>query len=156
MKKSLIVIGIIFLIPTIILAQRQGKKFDEYFKKYKSERVSYLTQALDLEVEEAEKFWPVYNEYQAKREILMKEGHSRRGRSGMDTLTDLQMKEMMDTKIHNELKMAELAAKYHKKYKEILPVRKVFILYHAEREFMGHMIDRMKESGRGKRSRPDK
>lgn len=131
----------------ILMAQRQGRRFDEYFEKYKSERVAYLTQKLDLEVTEAEKFWPLYNEYQNKREALMKEGRPRWGRPNMDSLSDAQMKEMMDAKIQNDLKMAKLAVEYHKKFQAILPVKKVFILHRAEQSFMGHMIQRLRESG---------
>lgn len=158
MRRGLFFILIIVMMPTLLWAQRSGRRFDESFEKYKSERVAFLTDALDLGIQEAEKFWPVYNEYQKKREALMKQSRSRHNRSAIDSFSDKQMKEMMDAQISNELHMAELKANYHEKYKKILPIKKVFILYHAEREFMSYMIKKMRESGRGsgreKRSRP--
>lgn len=146
MKKRILLIWVVLLAPLVLLAQGQGRRFDEYFEKYKAEKVAFLTQKLNLEVGEAEKFWPVYNEYQTKREKLMVESRPRMRRPDPDSLNDGQMKELMDTKIENELKMAKLAADYHEKFKAILPVKKLFILYHAEQEFMGHMIQRMRES----------
>ncbi|MEA1876320.1 MAG: hypothetical protein U9N86_05615 [Bacteroidota bacterium] len=147
MNRRLIITWVLILAPIILMAQRQGRRFDVYFEKYKSERVAYLTQKLDLEVVEAEKFWPLYNEYQNKRETLMKEGRPQWGRASMDSLSDIQMKEMMDAKIQNDLKMAKLAVEYHEKFQAILPIKKVFILHHAEQSFMGHMIQRLRESG---------
>ena len=147
MNRRLILTWVLILAPIILLAQRQGRRFDEYLEKFKSERVAYLTQKLDLEVIEAEKFWPIYNEYQNKREALMTEGRPQWGRPNLDSLSDAQMKEMMDAKIQNDLKMAKLAVEYHKKFQTVLPIKKVFILHHAEQSFMSHMIQRLRESG---------
>jgi len=147
MNRRLILTWVLILAPIFLLAQRQGRRFDDYFEKYKSERVAYLTQKLDLEVKEAEKFWPVYNEYQNRREALMKKGRPSWSWSSIDSLSDAQMKEIMDAKIQNDLKMAKLAVEYHKKFQAVLPIKKVFILHHAEQSFMGYMIQKMRESG---------
>jgi len=147
MNRRLILTWVLILAPIILLAQRQGRRFDEYLEKFKSERVAYLTQKLDLKVIEAEKFWPIYNEYQNKRESLMKESRPDWGRPDPDNLSDVQMKEMMDAKFQNDLKLAKLAVEYHKKFQDILPIKKVFILHHAEQSFMSHMIQRLRESG---------
>ncbi|MCK5821687.1 MAG: hypothetical protein KAH17_07370 [Bacteroidales bacterium] len=155
MNRRLIITLILISVPIFLMAQRQGRRFDEYFEKYKSERVAYLTQKLDLEVTEAEKFWPIYNEYQNKRETMMKKGRPQWRRLDMDSLSDTQMKEMMDAKIQGDLKMAKLALEYHKKFQAILPIKKVFILHHAEQSFMSHMIQRLRESGEFG-TRPDK
>ncbi len=147
MKRQLIFTWILILAPMVLLAQGKGRRFDKYYEKYKSERVAYLTQKLDLKVKEAEKFWPVYNEYQAKREALMKANRPKMGMFSIDSLSDAQMKDMMDAKIQNDLKTAQLASEYHKKFMKVLPTKKVFTLHHAEQSFMSHMINRIRESG---------
>ena len=152
MKRRIILVWVLVIVPMLLLAQRQGRRFEETLEKYKSERVAYLSQKLNLEVNEAELFWPVYNEFQTKRETLMKDSRPNRMHPSVDSLSNEQMEAMMDKKILNELKLAELATVYHKKYKAILPTKKIFILYHAEQEFMGQMIQRMRNpDGMGRR-----
>ncbi|MBT3241576.1 MAG: hypothetical protein HN352_00395 [Bacteroidetes bacterium] len=157
MTRKIILILVIAVVPMMLSAQRQGRMFDDYFEKFKADRVSYLTDKLDLSVEEAEKFWPVYNEYQAKKEKLMEWRRESRGYGGRrDSLSVAEMETRMDQQILSELKVAELAAKYHKEFKKLLPVEKVFQLYHAERDFMSLMMRKLQNDhsqpsrGRGK------
>lgn len=165
MKKIGIILLVAALLPLSLSAQRQGqgRRFDEMLEKYQSERVAYLTEELSLSVSDAEKFWPLYNEYQEKRERMMRASHPGLGRPDADSLTVEQMKELMDTKIQNDLNMALLAQDYHDKFTDLLGVKKVFLLYRAEQEFMGYMLRRMRnhdgnpgsgQRGQGRRFTP--
>ena len=147
MNRRFVLTWLLVIIPIMLMAQDQGGRFNEYLEKFKAEKVAFLTQKLDLEVLEAEKFWPVYNEYQTKIEKIKRESRPTRRMPNPDSLSNSQMKKMMDTKIQNELKMAELVAVYHEKFNKILPVKKIFILYHGEQQFMSFMIKKMRESG---------
>lgn len=143
--KKLAVFSIFFLSLTLSMsAQRQGRRFEQMLEQYKSERVAYLTREVELSVAEAEKFWPVYNEYQEKREELMRASRPNLRHPSPDSLTVKQMEEFMNAKIINDLNLAELAEEYHKKFIKLLGVKKVFSLYHAEQEFMGYMIRQMR------------
>ncbi len=156
MKTRIILLAILIISPLISIGQnRQGPDFDRYFERYKSERIAYLTDQLDLSVKESEKFWPVYREYQTKKEKLMRQGRPARFRNDSESLDTKTMESIMDKKIENDLKMAELAAEYHLKFKELLGVEKVFKLYRAEHDFMGQMVRKMRDGYRpqGKRSR---
>jgi len=138
-------------------AQKQGRQFSETLEKYKAEKVAFLSDKLDLSIKEAEKFWPVYNEFQDKADKLRHQGRPSYRRPDPDSLSKDKMEELMDTRFQNDLKMAKLAQDYHIKYKKILPVKKVFILYQAEQQFMGTMLRKMRgrdkdQNGRGKSS----
>ena len=60
MNKALLMAFIALMLSTGLIAQERGK---ERIKAYKT---AYITQELDLSSKEAEKFWPVYNEYDKK------------------------------------------------------------------------------------------
>ena len=50
-------------------AQREGKRA-ERIEKIEQQRIAFITTDLDLSVEEAQAFWPLYNDYQSmKKEI---------------------------------------------------------------------------------------
>lgn len=144
MKKFGLLLILVSIFTLSLSAQRQGRRFDNMLEKYKAERVAYLTDQLDLTVSEAEKFWPVYNEYQDKRENLMRESRPGLRRPSPDSLSVDQMKDLMEAKIENDVNIALLAREYHKKFIKILGVEKVFNLYHSEQEFMGYMLRKMR------------
>lgn len=144
MKTRILYLLCVLAIPLAMNAQRQGEQFSETIEKYKAEKVAFLSDKLDLTVQEAEKFWPVYNEFQEKSDKLRHQGKPSFRRPDPDNLSTKEMEELMDTKFQNDLKMAKLAQNYHKQYKEILPLKKVFILYQAEQEFMGTMLRKMR------------
>lgn len=54
------------------MAQQEDKsKYDK--EKLESAKVAFITQRLDLSPEQAEKFWPAYNQHSKKKRSLMKE-----------------------------------------------------------------------------------
>lgn len=153
MKKFSFYLLILVILPLSAFSQGQGRRFDDVLEQYKAERIAYLSEKLSLTVSEAEKFWPVYSEYQDKRETMMRESRPKLRRPDPDSLSVAQMEEFMDAKIRNDLSMAKLAEEYHQKFKRLLGVKKVFILYHAEQEFMSYMIRKMR-THEGNEERP--
>ena len=62
MKKTLVIIALIFSVT--LFAQRPGKE------KIKAFKTAFITEKLDLSQTEAQKFWPIYNEFEKKLENL--------------------------------------------------------------------------------------
>ena len=54
-----------------VQAQKQGGRLD-WQQKIKSEKIAFLTSAMNLSPEEAQIFWPVYNKAEAEKGIAMK------------------------------------------------------------------------------------
>ena len=127
----------------------QGKRpgFEKYMEKFKAEKVSFLTEKLDLSVEEAQKFWPIYNEYEKKRgELLSSKRMEFRGRGqGHESMSAEEMEAMVDQRVEQELKLAELKMKFHKEVKKTIPIEKVVKLYRAEGDFMNYMFKKIEE-----------
>ena len=110
---------------------------------------------MDLSVEQAEKFWPRYNKYQNQRDELIKSKRfGNHGRGGPpENLSKKEMETMVDNKVEQELKLAELKMEFHKDVKKIIPIEKVVLLYRSENEFMNHMLNKIRKGGEGRRGR---
>ena len=148
MKKLIPFIAIIFMFTGSVLAQNNRPGFERYLEKFKSEKIAFITEKMDLTVDEAQKFWPLYNEYQDKRDELIKSRRMEYGRNNQE-MTSEELEKMVDSRIEEELKLAEMKLEFHKEVKKVIPIEKVVKLYRAENEFMNHMLNRIREQGPG-------
>lgn len=153
MKK---IVLIVFLISTGLFAQRQngynGQRPNH--EKIKALKTAHITEQLDLTPAEAEKFWPVYNEFNNKlmslREKERSEVMGKLRNGGIDALTDEEANSVIDRMLvmkTNELKYRkELVANL----REVLPPKKIIKLQRAEESFKRMLLERLKER-RGKK-----
>ncbi|MBM3936212.1 MAG: hypothetical protein FJ343_03575 [Sphingomonadales bacterium] len=115
-------------------------------ERIKAARVAYLTKELSLSPEEAEKFWPVYNQYDGQREDLrnrirdLLEETRTRGYSS-DDKANAALDEMLSIR-EQEL---QLERNFRKSMQGILPARRLVVLHQAEREFQKELIRRIQD-----------
>jgi hypothetical protein len=144
LNKFLILFIIILATSISTFAQGQGRRFSkEDIDKFRAWKVSFITEKLQLTPNEAQKFWPVYNmaekedwDNQNKRHEIEFKVRFDKGDVTEKEYIDLS-KQLVET-YKNEALMRE---KYNKKYLEILPPKKVLILYQTEQDFVRHMFD---------------
>ncbi len=151
-KNTLVAIFLIF--GTVGYAQPEREKQDMK-DRIEAMRISFITQKLDLTPEEAQKFWPVYNQYRKELEIILgaeEEGHPRdRQRPDIDSMTDSEVKTMMEEQMERQAKLLELRKNYFQKFQKVLPIKKVAKLHDAERDFQRQLIRKLSDKDRGKR-----
>ncbi len=141
------ILGCMLLFTGSLTAQDDPSRFQNAMEKMKAERVSFLTDKLQLTVEEAEKFWPLYNEYLSKREEMMWGKREKMHRKfDPDQLTDEEMNKMLNDMLDQEVQLAQLKKDYFEKLKIVIPVRKVLKLHRVEQEFMNHMLNQIREN----------
>jgi len=114
----------------------------------KAQRVAFITTQLQLSVEEAQSFWPVYNEFDEKRQKLMtsKRGKLKNKKNEFEKLTEIEKEKQVDEFIENELQLAQLSKEYHTRFKKILPIDKVAELYRSEHKFKAQLLKQIKET----------
>ena len=161
MKKIILSLIVLVFGFIAVYAQNTRPGFEKYMEKFKAEKVSYLTEKLDLSVEEAQKFWPLYNEYQDERDTVIKSRRMEGHRGDFSNLSSEELEVMADKKVEDELKLAQMKMEFHKKVKKVLPIEKVVRLYRAENEFMSHMFSRLRgerqgDGHRGRYNRDDR
>lgn len=123
-------------------------KHNEKKEKMQAAKVAYLTDKLSLTAAEAEKFWPVYNEYQDRRDLLQKEFRKKikvLKEKGVDLITEEQADEIINSHLTNEQSLLDLKKEYFPKFKKVIGSKKVAKMYVAERDFNKLLIDQLKE-----------
>ena len=139
--KKLNLFGIFLILSFGTSTYAQGIE-SERLDRINAQKVAFFTQRLQLSSAEAETFWPVYNEYQQKRnelQIARRESHKNYSMY-KGTLSDKEIEQLADKFVEFSIKEANLLVEYHKKFKEILPVRKVMKLYEVDIQFKNYLL----------------
>lgn len=147
--------GVLFLfllISTFIVKAQNRPPQDDQREKIEAQKVAFITDQLQLTAEEAQKFWPVYNQFNNSKEELTHEFFKgiRRFRPNDDSMTDKDAAELADNYIRHGQKMLDIQKEYHLKFKEILPPKKLLKLYNVEREFQRMLLKRLGERKMGR------
>ncbi|WP_296386293.1 sensor of ECF-type sigma factor [Winogradskyella sp.] len=149
MSKKLIPI-LVLLISLSGFAQRGGKMNE----RIKAQKTAFITEKLDLSVDEAAKFWPIYNEIESKKEELRKKSSLKRKAKGPDDLTEKEAKALLNEMLDIEDKKHKLNRELVSKLSNVISSKKIMRLMRAEREFDRRLLKRLKEM-RGKREKKE-
>ncbi len=105
-------------------------------------KVAFITKALNLTSDEAEKFWPIYNLYQDKREAVRKQLQLdyKKVREQADQLTPEELQKIADEEVSLKVQDAALISEMNSKLKNVLPPKKLAQLYVAEEDFKKELI----------------
>jgi hypothetical protein len=114
-------------------------------ERLNSYKIGFFTKKLNLTASEAEKFWPVYNEYQKQKNIIQQEKISliRNFNQNVNNLNDSQMTEIGDKLVSSIVQESALAVSFHKKLKEVLPPDKVIRFYQAENQYKVQLLNEL-------------
>ncbi len=109
---------------------------DDHRERIRSMKIAFITDRLSLTPAEAERFWPVYNQYQEElKELRLKHMGEKWHGQKVAELIEEEAAQYAECKIRRIEETARLKRKYHEKFLDILPVKKVALLYEAEKDF---------------------
>ena len=147
MKKVISVIAIVMLFSVAAFAQKDKNKKkgndESWREKVRAEQVAHITRDLNLTESEAQTFWPVYNDVQAKRRDVYKESFvalkalKEKMEAGEDVSSELE--KYLDSKKTIE----EFDRNAVKEYKRVLPTEKVARLILSEEQFRHNQIGKL-------------
>lgn len=121
-------------------------------ERVKALKVAFITKALDLTSEEAEKFWPIYNEYQDKRDVVRAQlaENRKKVKEQSETLSPEELMKLADEEMTLRQQDLDLQKEMHEKLKKVLPAKKLALLYVAEEDFKKELLKMLKEDNAGK------
>ena len=131
---------IAMLCPFFMFAQYH--KMDKKREKIEVQKIAFITKQLDFTPEEAQKFWPVYNQFSEAKEQLYEQ--SRKNRKDIDDLSESEIEKLIDNHIILDQKKLDQKKKYHAEFKKILSNKKIAKLYHTEQMFKKDLLKRLK------------
>ena len=125
-----------------LFAQPKGGKFQE---KMQAQRIAFLTQRLHLTPEEAQQFWPIYNQYTEKLQQIRASAKSDKQ---LDDRTEAEVEKDILTEFDKEARELDLKKDYYQKLKKVISIKKIARLYGAERDFRAELVQRLKDNQR--------
>lgn len=136
-------IPILFLLTSFTgFAQRNG----EIQEKIKAQKIAFITDQLELTSEEAQQFWPIYNEFEAKVEkIKSEEIRPLKQEMRQGDVSDKRASEILEKLIKAEDEMHNAKQELVVDLKKVLPAKKIIMLQVAEDQFNQKLLDKLKD-----------
>jgi hypothetical protein len=140
MKKRTIFLLLLLIFPFIIITAQNPN-----LEKLNNYKIGFFTRKLNLTSAEAEKFWPVYNEYQGQRNQVQIEKMkiNRTFNQNGSSLSNSQLEDMGDNYVDCLVRESALAVEFHKKLKGVLPPAKVILYYQAENQYKVQLLNEL-------------
>lgn len=149
--KRMITLAVCLIAATALFAQPQRPGEEQRkkdFERIKAEKIAFITSELDLSPEEAQVFWPVYN--QCWKETLdshrkMMEAYDAIRCNKTEGLSDKELEARLDAYIAAYKANSQVLVDWYPKFRSVLPVRKVAKLYEAEEAFQKRMLENLRK-----------
>jgi len=141
----------------VAVAQPEGRPgdFEEKREKIEAIKVAFITEQIDLSVEESQSFWPVYNEMSDKEHALRKaQRDAFAGLKDFENASDKEVEKAIMELADLQIEMEKLRKNYLPKFIDIIGAKKTAKLMRAEKEFGKRLMERMKGGDRPDRGGP--
>lgn len=147
--KMALFAALLVLLQAGTWAQPSARR-DQAKERVEVAKIGFLTHKLELTPLEAQKFWPQYEAY--RNELAQVDREPLRGlrRAAEDSdrwadLTEKDAEELMRRHAKALDDKERIRKAYHTKFMEILPAKKVLMLYVAEVQFKEALLDKLRE-----------
>jgi len=121
-------------------AQRDGGK--NKGQMLEQRKIAYISSALDLSSEQAQQFWPIYNDYAKQRTAANKD--LKKGKEDLSTLSDSEAGILIEQILDKEEKMLKLKREHIGKLRNVLDNQQIISLLNVERKFRKDILDQYK------------
>ena len=147
MTMNKLIIAIFLFVTTLSFGQR-----NQDWEKINTLKVAFFTEKLSLSTKEAQEFWPVYNEYQEKRNVLRKKSHSQiRGKmKDANALTEKEAEKLLALHIQIEEEEEVLDTNFLKNVSKVISAKKTLLLLRSEEEFKRQLMKQYRQNKGGK------
>lgn len=134
--KNLFLLICVLLTALPSLAQEEDK--DAQRQRIKALKVAYFTQELKLNEKTAEKFWPIYNEYERERRDLHKREHIEL--KNVECISEDEAEDLITEFLNVESEEYKIKKQLFKDLKQIISAKDIIKLHKLEDEFHRKLI----------------
>lgn len=149
MKRYLsLILSAVLLVCTSLDINASNNCKEDWKKKMMSEKIAFLTIELDITPEEAQVFWPVYNQVETEKDQAMKnvfEAYVALERALENGKSGKEAEKLLNDYLNAINKQNAILAEAVDKYKSVLPADKVAKLFVGEEKFRRQHIRRLHE-----------
>ncbi|QQS51969.1 MAG: hypothetical protein IPM71_04370 [Bacteroidota bacterium] len=134
----IILISLLNIVP--LIAQNQPSD------KVQAARVKFFNEKLELTPDESKKFWPIYNDYQSRKNKLTTERKNLMSffSSNQSNMSEKEIAETLDRYVAIEKEETQLLETYNQKFRQVLPDEKVLKIYLTEIQFRNYLLKQLR------------
>lgn len=139
-----------FALLFVSLGQTQAQDEDEEpNEQIKAMHIAFITQKLSLTEAQAQKFWPIFNNFFAEKQAIHKKVR-RLNKLNPHTMSDEQIKNSLQEYQNAHLAEVEIDKKYQEKFLKVISLKQLLLLHQSEKEFKRMLLRELKERRNGR------
>lgn len=135
----------ILILLIFLLCQKGYGQANEARERIEAARIALITERLGLSPEQAEKFWPLYNEYVQKRRDLARDLQRARGQVDVNNMTEEQSQNLMKQSLDIRERQVQLEKQYAQRLTNVISAHQMLSLRKAEDDFRRMILRRLEE-----------
>ena len=149
---------IVILLLTSFVGSAQQKLDPQTLEMIRTKKIAFLTEQIGLTSQEAQKFWPIYNELDKEKSMLMdkKRELESRGDTPKPGMKEGDFRQLAIEMASIHTKEGKLSEEYNLKFLNILSAEKVVKLYLAESKFRATLLHDFRKSQQDKKDNDHK
>lgn len=150
--RALILAG--FCLATLVASQpalaqpgQPGQPGGRRLNQLDNAKIAFITSRLTLSQDQAQRFWPVYNEFSSKRRDFNRAARLLRRDASNQGLSDAQLRDNFNQDFALRQQQLNLEKEYFERLQKVLTLRQVAQLYQADRDFTKEVLKRVGQPG---------
>lgn len=145
-RTIFVLLLLVFFVGNINAQQNRREKLKAY-------KTAFITEKLDLSSKEAEKFWPIYNDFEDKmfelKVLKRKEARKKiKEQGGVDALKQEDAEKLLGILIQNDQALLDAKKELFNSLKNVISPNKILKLNGVEHEFNKKLLNEFKNKKR--------
>lgn len=137
MKKIMLFLSFLFL---ALSANAQKTSKEDHRERIKTMKIAYFTQELNMNTQTAQKFWPIYNEYECLRMDLHRREDVEMDLDNIDNISEAQAEAMLKEYLIVEKEEYEIKKELFSDLKKFFSAKEIIKLHKIESDFNKKLI----------------
>jgi hypothetical protein len=143
----LVLMGILGIQSSLTAQQDRKEEMEERMgERVRAQKIAFITTELNLTVEEAQAFWPIYNEHEEKMEGLRHDL-----RKPNPDMSDKEANQFLKDHLRLKREEMEIQEAYINKLRNVIPPNKIVNLIHVEHRFKEELMRKLRKKMRDHR-----
>jgi len=149
MKHYILTLTFFILSLNFLMAQHRIKKQEDY-QRFKSEKIAYLTDQLELTPDEAQAFWPLFNEMEQKRMAVFEDRRTcfQNFQEHGSSMKDKELADLSRKIAELHVREGAISKEYNERFLKVLPAYKVLKLHISEKGFRHHLMKKYRKGSK--------
>lgn len=138
--------SVLCFFTTMVICAQGGPRRE----KIKTLKVAFITERLSLTSEEAQAFWPIYNEHEKNTQMIRRKERLEIQAKllDMDLLTDAEANDLLDQLVAFEQEKQRLHIAFLDRISRVISPKKTLLLIKAEEDFKRRLLREMQQRRR--------